>query len=315
MDMAELSQLRAGLHQWLAENPRRIEWAAFHADVQALLRAAPNAPGSLRLPLSSDADRLIDMVHDLSRFLRAEALPLLQKRAGGRRPVPVISPFAGSSCGERPLKRTRLATTPAPACTWFASLNPGRTGLTALGSNNLLHWRLHAIASYLLENDIIACALPGARLPHGASFQPGFQFEYIGARSIYWDTVGFLVRSDMVESFSIMEDFGGERALWLRASGLDAPSRPMELFLCGFYPKHGGDIITWEAIIRDFKLLREQREHARLILMGDGNVHLKAAVDHRMGCTCAHCKQSDNDAAIERAIYNAGLRSSGRSVS
>ena len=41
--------------------------------------------------------------------------------------------------------------------------------------------------------------------------------------------------------------------------------------------------------------------------MGDGNSHFSHIVDHEMGCSCSHCKQSPADRRIETSVRIVGL--------
>lgn len=104
----------------------------------------------------------------------------------------------------------------------LASLNPGRTGLAALGSNQLIHWRIQAIAATLLEENIDICALPGARFPPGAQLPANFPFAWVGVQSLSWGTVGVLVRADLELEVESLAQMDNDRVLWLRVRGPDS---------------------------------------------------------------------------------------------
>ena len=61
-------------------------------------------------------------------------------------------------------------------------LNPGRSGLTRLGANTLLEWRLWAITGAAKARDIQVLFLPGARLPPGTILPPNFWLLFPGAQ-------------------------------------------------------------------------------------------------------------------------------------
>ena len=72
----------------------------------------------------------------------------------------------------------------------IATLNPGRTGLSSLGTNEVLYSRLWAIAAALIEQEVNFCILPGAQLHPGVQLPCDFPLKYVGVRSTSWARVG-----------------------------------------------------------------------------------------------------------------------------
>ena len=90
----------------------------------------------------------------------------------------------------------------------MATLNPGRTSLAALGTNELLCWRLHAIGAALHKLDIKLCALPGARFPPGCHLPEDFEYRWLGVQTLSWAGVGVLVHSSIEEAIVVLDDLG-----------------------------------------------------------------------------------------------------------
>ena len=72
----------------------------------------------------------------------------------------------------------------------FAVLDPGRTGLMALCTGEVLWWRLTMIMESLVAQNIALCFLPGARFPPGSVLPDGAQFLWLGHRATSWASVG-----------------------------------------------------------------------------------------------------------------------------
>ena len=213
----------------------------------------------------------------------------------------IQSPFAGGVTVDENASINNAATQ-AQEQIRFATLNPGRTGFSCLGTNHVLHWRLFAVASVLEDLDIDVCVLPGARLPPRVSLPENFPYVFLGAKSVSWSTVGVFVKRDWEQSCIILEEFGLDNVLWLLVDGT-----PKQFLLCAFYPKPGGDEHTWGRIVDEVKLLSVKYPDAVLILLGDANIHLSTVVQHQAPCRCMHCKQSPADSRIEAMITGAGL--------
>ena len=285
--------------QWLQGDPRRLERAAALRDVEALVAAAPVNLGSLRSAQLPAAESLLDFTAALATVLRQ--CILCHMRSGAARTPLVISPFAGG---------VSSSSLPAPSvpgeCTRqlkLASLNPGRTGLAALGTNAFLHWRLQAIVATLQLESVDICALPGARFPPGTQLPDNFPYAWLGVRSLSWGAVGVLVRCELEAAVEPLLDLGGDRVLWLR---IRAPSQVVHV--CAFYPSPGGDLCTWGQIVHEYRALALDFPSGWFVLLGDGNVHLTHQVLHDHGCCCPHCKQSPQDAQIQAMIDAAGLQ-------
>ena len=74
------------------------------------------------------------------------------------------------------------------------------------------------------------------------------------------------------------------------------------------YPVHGGDLDTWGSIVAHAGVLRAKFPHARLLVGGDGNLHLDYVVSHGAECRCLHCRQRPRDKRIQEWLDSAGLR-------
>ena len=138
MDTSSLHEL---LIRWKQARPRHLEAAACLKDILALIeKARPNVKG-LVIPGTDAALPLTSCASNLFAFLKHEALPLVQESV--RTTFEVNSPYAGAVL----LEHARVASaggsvrfsTPSVV---VATFNPGRTGLAALGSNEVLYWRL-----------------------------------------------------------------------------------------------------------------------------------------------------------------------------
>ena len=98
----------------------------------------------------------------------------------------------------------------------IATMNPGRTGFAALGTNALLFWRLWALDLELHERRIRFCVVPGARLPPGVSLPAGFHYAWRGLQTISWAAVGVFIHLDLEDRFSELSEYGDERLVWFR---------------------------------------------------------------------------------------------------
>ena len=95
----------------------------------------------------------------------------------------------------------------------LGTFNPGRTGLTALGTDALLFWRLWAIDIALTDAQVQFCVIPGARFPPGAQLPEGFHFSWYGVRSTTWDAVGVLIHLDIERACTCIDGVGNQRML------------------------------------------------------------------------------------------------------
>ena len=131
------------------------------------------------LELCPQAGDLLKLTCGLKNLLANSSIPLLDGVVKQARDV--LSPFAGGChAGDN------AASDMCHRLDFLnvACFNPGRTGLAALGTNQILHWRLFAIAAALEEADISICALPGARFPPGCVLPENFPYSWLGVQTL-----------------------------------------------------------------------------------------------------------------------------------
>ena len=157
-----------------------------------------------------------------------------------------------------------------------ATFNPGRLGFSQLGTAELLHWRLQAVAIELKSRAIQFCILPGARIPPGVHLPPDFPFTYYGLRTSSWGSVGVFVDCNFEDSFSPLDDYCQDRVFWFRLSLFQnngGQGDKFQLIVCGFYHRPGGDLDTWKQMLKSFSELKECFPHAKFLFAGDSNTH------------------------------------------
>ena len=138
----------------------------------------------------------------------------------------MCSPYAGETLSTHLVQAERKAEdSKAFRLEYFAvgTLNPGRSGLTAIRTGEVLWWRLWDIASTMTELNIRILFLPGARWPPGAQLPPGYPYFWLGRQSVSWDSVGALVLAEVADAVFELEDFSTERIMWLAVFDEIAP--------------------------------------------------------------------------------------------
>ena len=299
MDVRDLEHV---VLEWLQIPPPQMELMAAFKDFQGLLDASPVNPGNLRTVSGREVSHLRHLANLVSSFkgLLRRVLPVAGRGAGQVKHV--VSPFvggqsvlAGNYFTSGVLERIKLAT-----------LNPGRTGLAALGSDDILWWRVWHIAHELVQQNVKICVLPGARFAPGAPLPPGFPFVWLGVRSASWASIGFFIAEELQFQVTLMEDVGSDIVLWLEVRQ-DVNTETPALIIGGFYPRPGGDLECWQQILTEFGILKARFPHALILILGDGNVHLSGLVDHNAGCRCLHCRPTKMDRDIGALIQAAGL--------
>ena len=180
----DVSELREGLHRWLQTPPGSLEISAALKDCFALIESSPLASGIWNSDGLASAERIGSIAQTLFSFLKFEVVARLKPCV---RPVgAIVSPFAGGVLHEH-CTSFQQPSVGSRDCLFqqlnVATLNPGRTGFSQLGSDGLLFWRLWAVAIELQERSIHICCLPGARLPEIAQLPDGYPFVYCGGRS------------------------------------------------------------------------------------------------------------------------------------
>ena len=284
--------LRTLFSSWVASSPRPVEVKAAFQDVEALQQLAPMNPQSICHIAKGSIPQLklfSNLVSELKGMLRHVSGRLRQLSQASNL---VTSPWVGGvesvSTGpdtlEQPLR--------------VGSLNPGRSGLLALATNEILWWRLTHIFDTLVSLQVPICFLPGARWPEGAVMPERSPFQFVGTQTSDWGAVGALVLNEIAHAVRVIEDFDNPRILWLLVSTINNHS----FLLGGFYAAPGGDEATWSELFRQFHVLRLKFPGATCFLLGDGNVHLSHILDHPDECRCLHCHQPSADRRIENLI-------------
>ena len=296
--------LQSHLLQWLQTGPRRLERLAAFKDVKALLETAPAIIRSGSKTIAVDATRkLLLLAGCLYNFLKRDASSLL--RASSEHSERIITPYAGAHSPSA----SAMALEPVTSVSvlGLGCFNPGRTGLSQLGTDALLHWRLWAISAAMQDHGLHVLALPGSRLPPGALLPEKFPMSWVGTRSVDWNCTGFFIDSDLFESVVVLDEFCCERVCWICIQARQ-PARKQGLICCSFYCCQGGDLKTWSHILESYAQLKERFAAHDFVLLGDANTHLSYVVDHPNTCGCLHCRQGANDVLIEAMINHAGLR-------
>ena len=199
------------------------------------------------------------MAQDLHAFLRLSVLPLLSSQSG--QCAFIQSPYAGGVLSRYAAALAdRDASKPQPFnidSLKLGTLNPGRTAVAILGTNDVIQWRLWAVALKLVDLKIDICVVPGHRLPHGTSLPEGFPFVFYGLQGVGWDSVGIFVSTELDDLVFEIEKFGGGRIMWI---GVRACSSL--LILGAFYAKPGGDVDLWKQILDDYHACSSIQLHA-----------------------------------------------------
>ena len=173
---------------WLKLPPRRLELCAALKDFQGLYDLAPTNPANIANIGGGVIPRLCPLAELVSDMKGTLKDILKHTRRNLKVVMPVISPYLGgidaaeldSSSADKGRECTQLK---------VAVFNPGRTGLIALSTEEILWWRLGHISCVLLEQDVQICVLPGARWPPGASLPPAIAYAWLGAQTTSWRSV------------------------------------------------------------------------------------------------------------------------------
>ena len=128
-------------------------------------------PSHVRVPGIEASAVLAGIMQEFMRLLKDIEIPVVARCLKGQS-NPVSSPYAGGVLVEHAEKLSSSALRPSPSLSTasfrIASLNPGRTGLAALNTDDTLYWRLWSISLTLSDQGCHMCVLPGARMPPGA---------------------------------------------------------------------------------------------------------------------------------------------------
>ena len=233
--------LRSLFEEWWSAGPLKMERLAFLKDVKTLLGLKPRNPIRLQHPQGHDVKPLADMAGVLAQFLRRVALPTLMVTSG----TPVISPYAGGVDASE-VEDDRGGEKEHIGELKFACLNPGCVGLAALGTDEVLYWRLWAIAAALQSHGIQVCALPGARWPPGSRLPGGFPYVWLGRQSSSFASVGFLILEELAGNVCSIEEWCCDRWHTIRIRDPGPGADHHAVHLCGFYAAPGGDKETWK---------------------------------------------------------------------
>ncbi len=298
--------LQTTMTEWLTAEPKTLELNAALKDFRGICQLAPENPGNISTTGSNNFERLLPLTQAVSELKDFFLHKLIPNTARCLRIIcPIISPYMG---GVQENEYTQLThETQHVRQIKVATFNPGRTGLCSLAAEEVLWWRLWRIVAHLMENDIQICVLPGARWPPGATLPPGLPFSWLGVQTTSWAAVGVLVATELQDQTWVIDDLGSDIIMWVAVNSDGADLAGPALIIGAIYPAPGGDLATWQQIINEHLTLRERYRNARIIIAGDGNVHLSDVLKHDLGCRCLHCRQGRNDRTIEQLLKDAGL--------
>ena len=128
---------------------------------------------SISVPGSVAADELVMLVRNIRYFSKHFAIPTVAKSLSKQ--CLVTSPYAGGVLQDHAKKFS--ASNAAP----YHLLSPHiKIAAPALGTENVLYWRLWAISLCLQENGVKICVLPRARLPEGVQLPTDYPFSWWG---------------------------------------------------------------------------------------------------------------------------------------
>ena len=118
--------------------------------------------------------------------------------------------------------------------------------------------------------------------------------------------MGIFVRAELERAVQVVEATV-PRVLWFSLSASSDTRGSPSTIICACYPAPGGDVVTWSAIVQQYRSIRARFPLAHCFIAGDCNTHLSYVVQHAQPCTCLHCRQSAADKDIERLITEVGL--------
>ena len=191
------------------------------------------------------AQGILDVAVSLLYLVRDELFPILNSPASGRKALS-STPYAGTLLAtELPVSEISTLGISYEKQLLVGVLNPGRTGFLALGSEELLEWRVWEGGEALQKQAIAICAIPGARLPEGAQLPIGFPYLWLGIRSSSWGSTGFFCLTELENNLRVIPDLGSDRICWVEV--WDERQRKHEplAVLASAYPAPGGDVSTW----------------------------------------------------------------------
>ena len=240
---AAVDALGSLVQQWYEEKPKPLERAAALKDFMVLASTGDR----LNLRKSEDLEVITFLRKTMLHCLKAKIVAKLQQNTTTSQARLVSSPYAGG-INLASLRRAydhQGCQAQGMESLCVAVLNPGRSGLAVLGTNELMVSRLFEIARSLHELNIHICILPGARMPPGSKLPANLPYTYRGPYELGWNTVGALIINELDPQVTDIEDLCNERILWLHCpSGHKAPDAPPAI-IGGFCAKHGGDVSTF----------------------------------------------------------------------
>ena len=154
--------------------------------------------------------------------------------------VAVSSPFAGAiptealnlCMGDRgqasQLRNVRLGI-----------INPGRSRLTNLSTDEVMWWRLWDIAAAGNDHELELLILPGPRLRPGTRLPDGFPFQFVGLLTRSWSSVAILLAPEIADCVRHLSTVGDDRRLWFLIQSCDGA---LPWLLCAVYGPPGGDV-------------------------------------------------------------------------
>ena len=171
------SAFRAYAKLWTdarTRNQGKLAATAALRDCQALLASAPRGLRDILPADSEHADTVRMSIEDTVQFVNDELLSLFRHRASRSL---VASPYAGG-VNFSDFDESVVASGPASVAddVVVGVLNPGRLGLSTLGTDQVLWWRLWSIAWAAMDLKLRILILPGVRLPTGCACLMVFLF-------------------------------------------------------------------------------------------------------------------------------------------
>ena len=176
----------------------RLAAAAAFKDALALLEGRPRSVAGLFPDSPHAAEVFSATIAATVEFIQRDFAPAMASNTPGGTimssegavVVAVSSPFAGAiptealnlCMGDRgqasQLRNVRLGI-----------INPGRSGLTNLSTDEVMWWRLWDIAAAGNDHELELLILPGPRLRFGICLPDGFPYQFVGLLTRSWSSV------------------------------------------------------------------------------------------------------------------------------
>ena len=175
----------------------------------ASLETAPVSLSTLVPACTQLHDALDPLVTDTRHYIKTALVPAFRKHAERRlvnaakiyRLISIESPLSGGILVDHV---TQLQAQGRQACTYgklgVGIINPCRCGLSSLGGETVLWWRLWDIAEAATQRDLKLVVLSSPRLPPGTRLRAGFPYIFQGVRNGEWASIGVLIEPEFLSS-------------------------------------------------------------------------------------------------------------------